>query len=143
MRNIDNRRKKFAWLLLLVYVPMLLAITFHHHSGAEETVASYCNDCAHHIHHDGHFVSQSAVVQECLLCQLCALSYVVPVLVKVALCACRLCCLPCALSFCQDARRQRSFNACATCVLISVAFQKTICFSGSPMLEKLMTSNDL
>ena len=85
MRNIDNRRKKFAWLLLLVYVPMLLAITFHHHSGAEETAASYCNDCAHHIHHDGHFVSQSAVVQECLLCQLCALSYVVPALVKVAL----------------------------------------------------------
>lgn len=85
MRNIDNRRKKFAWLLLLVYVPMLLAITFHHHSGAEETAASYCYDCAHHIHHDGHFVSQSAVVQECLLCQLCALSYVVPALVKVAL----------------------------------------------------------
>lgn len=57
MRRIDNRRKKFAWLLLLVYVPMPLAITFHHHSGAEETAASYCNDCAHHIHHDGHFVS--------------------------------------------------------------------------------------
>lgn len=85
MRRIDNRRKKFAWLLLLVYVPMLLAITFHHHSGAEETAVSYCYDCAHHIHHDGHFVSQSAVVQECLLCQLCALSYVVPALVKVAL----------------------------------------------------------
>ena len=47
MRRIDNRRKKFAWLLLLVYVPMLLAITFHHHSGAEETAASYCYCCVH------------------------------------------------------------------------------------------------
>ena len=84
MRRIDNRRKKFAWLLLLVYVPMLLAITFHHHSGAEETAASYCYDCAHHIHHDGHFTTTNTFTSNCVLCQLQSLPYVTPNIIRIA-----------------------------------------------------------
>ena len=84
--NTFRKRARFARLLLLVYLPLLTVVTFHHHSEAgNENVVASCYDCIHHIHHDGHFVSQSDVVQECLLCQLCALSYVVPALVKVAL----------------------------------------------------------
>mgnify|MGYP006999738883 CR=1 FL=1 len=30
MRNHYNRRTRFAWLLMMVYLPMLLAITFHY-----------------------------------------------------------------------------------------------------------------
>lgn len=85
MRNLGNRRMKFARLLLSVYVPMLLAITFHHHSVAERIAVFYCFDCTNDIHHDGHFSPQSDFVQECPLCHLCALPYVVPVLFKIAL----------------------------------------------------------
>lgn len=35
MRNHYNRRTRFAWLLMMVYLPMLLAITFHYHTAAE------------------------------------------------------------------------------------------------------------
>lgn len=35
MRNYYNRRTRFAWLLIMVYLPMLLAITFHYHTAAE------------------------------------------------------------------------------------------------------------
>ena len=31
MRNHYNRRTRFAWLLMMVYLPMLLVITFHYH----------------------------------------------------------------------------------------------------------------
>ena len=144
MRRIDNRRKKFAWLLLLVYVPMLLAITFHHHSGGGR------NCCVLLLRLRPPYPPRRTLrFAERCRSRMPALSVVCLVLCGAgarqsgSFCACRLCCLPCGLSFCQDARRQRSFNACATCVLISVAFQKTICFSGSSMLEKLMTSNDL
>ena len=83
MRHLDNRRKRFAWLLMLVYVPMLLAITFHHHS-AEEGQTTYCYECAHHIHHDGHLTAQHSFMHECVLCQLHSLPYVVPTLVTIA-----------------------------------------------------------
>ncbi len=76
---------RFAWLLILVYVPMMLATTFHHHSEAEGADASYyCYDCAHHIHHDGHFTSSHAFAYDCVLCHLHSLPYVVPVIVKIA-----------------------------------------------------------
>ena len=46
MRNHYNRRTRFAWLLLMVYLPMLLAITFHYHTAAEgDSAAAYCSDC--------------------------------------------------------------------------------------------------
>ena len=73
MRRLDNRRTRFAWLLMLVYVPMLLAITFHHHS-AEEGQTTYCYECAHHIHHDGHLTAQHSFMHECVLCQLHSLA---------------------------------------------------------------------
>lgn len=76
---------RFAWLLVLVYVPMLLAVTFHHHSQAEGAAAmSYCYDCDHHIHHDGHLTSALSISHDCVLCQLSSLPYVVPTILHIA-----------------------------------------------------------
>lgn len=62
---------RFAWLLMLVYLPMMTAITFHHHSEAEgASVVSYCYDCEHHIHHDGHLTASKSFAHDCVLCQL-------------------------------------------------------------------------
>ena len=83
MRNLGNRRKRFAWLLILVYLPMMLAITFHHHSEEGNVAMSYCYDCAHHIHHDGHFTADFSFMHECLLCYMQSLPYVVPTIVHI------------------------------------------------------------
>ena len=68
MRNHYNRRTRFAWLLMMVYLPMLLAITFHYHTAAEgDSAAAYCSDCDHHVHHNGHLASSQGFTQECPL----------------------------------------------------------------------------
>lgn len=80
----DKKRIKFAWLLMLVYLPMLIAVTFHHHSGAEEASTVSCYDCVHHIHHDGHLTAQQSFTHECVLCQLHSLPYVIPSIIHIA-----------------------------------------------------------
>ena len=77
---------RFAWLLMLVYVPMMLATTFHHHAEAEGTAAitSYCQDCTHHIHHDGHLTTQQISTHECVLCHFQSLPYLVSTIVHIA-----------------------------------------------------------
>lgn len=85
MHNIDNKRKRYAWLLMLVFLPMMIAITFHHHSAAEGTAAmSYCYDCVHHIHHDGHLTADQNFAHDCVICQLHSLPYVVPTIANIA-----------------------------------------------------------
>lgn len=85
MRNHYNRRTRFAWLLLMVYLPMLLAITFHYHTAAEGgSAAAYCSDCNHHVHHDGHLASSQGFTQECPICHLQSLPYVVSTIVYIA-----------------------------------------------------------
>lgn len=78
MRKAEHKRLRVAWLLLLVYLPMLLAVTFHHHSEAEgNNAVTYCYDCAHHIHHDGHFVNGNTM-HDCAFCVLQSMTYVAP-----------------------------------------------------------------
>lgn len=85
MHNIDNKRKRYAWLLMLVFLPMMIAITFHHHSAAEGAAAmSYCYDCVHHIHHDGHLTADQSFAHDCVICQLHSLPYVVPTIANIA-----------------------------------------------------------
>lgn len=84
MYALDNRTKRIAWLLILVYLPMMLAVTFHHHDTVEEDATEYCQDCAHHIHHNGHITAQHGILHDCLLCQFRSLPYVVPTIIHVA-----------------------------------------------------------
>ena len=84
MQKLLHKRLRYAWLLILVYLPMLLAVSFHHHEEmAEADSAVYCYDCAHHIHHDGHFVGDHSA-HDCALCVLQSLTYTVPSIVSVA-----------------------------------------------------------
>lgn len=85
MNKSDIRRMKFARLLLLVYLPLLIAVTFHHHSEAERASAvSFCQNCINHVHHNGHLTAQTSFSHDCVLCQLQSLPYVVPTTVRIA-----------------------------------------------------------
>ena len=46
MQRITHKRIRISWLLLLVYLPMLIAVTFHHHGEAQGTHADFycCSD---------------------------------------------------------------------------------------------------
>ena len=45
MQDTNYKRLRSSWLLLLVYVPMLLAVTLHRHDGVQEAGAAfYCED---------------------------------------------------------------------------------------------------
>lgn len=71
MQGITRKRSRLSWLLLLVYVPMLMALTFHHHDEAQTlSPVSVCQDCIHHVHHDGHLYAFQHGVHDCVLCQL-------------------------------------------------------------------------
>ena len=98
-----HRRLRAAWLLLLVYVPMIIAVSLHHHGGVEDVaVAASCQDCAHHVHHDGHLLALQHSMHDCVLCQLQSMPYLsATVLVLSAVCvhyyiirktACARCC---------------------------------------------------
>ena len=79
MQRITHKRIRISWLLILVYLPMLLAVTFHHHGEAQGTHADfYCADCAHHVHHDGHLIALQNTMHDCVLCQLQSTPYLAP-----------------------------------------------------------------
>lgn len=66
------QRKLCAWTLLAVFVPMLLLTSVHRH---EVSVSQMCTECVQHIPHAGHWSQAVSGVDNCLLCQLHALSY--------------------------------------------------------------------
>ena len=79
MQRITHKRIRISWLLLLVYLPMLIAVTFHHHGEAQGTQADFlCADCAHHVHHDGHLIALQNTMHDCVLCQLQSTPYLAP-----------------------------------------------------------------
>lgn len=83
------KRKLSAWLLLLAYVPIMVAISLHVHNDNSGSVAEGCVQCAHHIHHDGHLNAYNSTAHDCVLCQFASLPFVAAtaVVLTVAVCA--------------------------------------------------------
>ena len=93
MQDTNYKRLRSSWLLLLVYVPMLLAVTLHRHDGVQEADAAfYCEDCARNVHHDGHLVAFQPALHACVLCQLQSIPYLPPLLLTCAVIAVRSAC---------------------------------------------------
>ena len=85
MQRITHRRIRISWLLLLVYIPMMITVTFHRHSEAQKADSVfYCQDCAHHVHHDGHLFALQHEMHECVLCQMQYTPYLAPTLLLLA-----------------------------------------------------------
>lgn len=80
-QHFAHKRFRIAWLLLLVYVPMMIVVTFHHHGEAQRADAAiHCQDCEHHVHHDGHLLALQHTMHDCVLCQLQSTPYLSPTL---------------------------------------------------------------
>ena len=81
MKRAERKRYWKAWLLLLVYLPMTIAIPLHHLGDAgQDEPAFYCQECTQHAHPDGHFLPQQNAMHECVLCQMQSITYTVPTL---------------------------------------------------------------
>lgn len=72
--NRQIKRIGIAWLLQSVFVLMLLLSWGHHHE-AVASAATDCIDCAHHVHHSGHFTTSANHLDDCLLCHFLHLVY--------------------------------------------------------------------
>lgn len=81
MKNYSSRRFRIARLLLLVYIPMMIAVSLHHHGEAHHIDAAvHCEYCLHHIHHSGHIQPSQHPMHDCVLCQLQSTVYLAPAL---------------------------------------------------------------
>ena len=72
--NRQNHRIGIAWLLLSVFVSMVLLSGMHRHEAVASAEAD-CIECAHHVHHSGHFTTSVDHLDDCLLCQFLHLVY--------------------------------------------------------------------
>ncbi len=70
----ERKRIVSAWLLLSVFISMMAVSSLHRHLPVPNATAD-CIECAHHVHHSGHFTIGADHVHECLLCQLLSLPY--------------------------------------------------------------------
>jgi hypothetical protein len=69
------QRRLSAWALLMVFVPMLLLSSLHHHHQVPMDTETACYACLHHIHHDGHVSNTANQVDNCVLCHFHSLPY--------------------------------------------------------------------
>jgi hypothetical protein len=53
---------------------MILLSGLHCHEAVSD-VAADCVECAHHMHHSGHFTVAKVSIHDCLLCQMCQIPY--------------------------------------------------------------------
>lgn len=79
MWRAEHRRRIYAWLLLLVFVPALVATSLHIHEGTAEVD---CELCLHHVRHAGHLEAYHAV--DCPLCQFAGLPYIAAAVMAIA-----------------------------------------------------------
>ena len=76
--GIARRQQRFAWMILLVYVPMVLLSSMHVHSLHEYAEVVDCNLCETSAHHQGHITASSQHHGECLSCRFMNTQLIVP-----------------------------------------------------------------
>lgn len=76
--GITRRQQQFAWILLLVYVPMLLLASLHVHTINDFSRAVDCDECHTAVHHTGHITAASHHIDECLFCRFLSTQIDVP-----------------------------------------------------------------
>ena len=67
--GITRRQQLFAWIILLVYVPMVLLASLHVHSISDFSSFVDCDQCHTAVHHSGHITASSHHIDECLSCR--------------------------------------------------------------------------
>lgn len=72
------KRQLSAWLLLLVFVPMMVLSSLHVHDYGD-TTENQCEQCVHHVRHAGHLNAISHHSFDCPLCQFASLPYLAPI----------------------------------------------------------------
>lgn len=65
----SRRQQFFAWVMLLVYLPIVLLSSVHVHSLQEITESIDCYQCQTGHHHSGHITTDSPHHDECLSCR--------------------------------------------------------------------------
>ena len=71
-----RQRLHAAWLLLMLYVPLLIATSLHMHTEVADDPV--CEECLHHVCHESHFSQVGFSVDDCLFCQLSSLPIMLP-----------------------------------------------------------------
>ena len=67
--DITRKQRLFAWIILLVYVPMVLFASLHVHSFNDFSRVIDCDQCHTAVHHSGHITTSSHHIDECLSCR--------------------------------------------------------------------------
>ena len=76
--GVTRRQQLFAWILLLVYVPIVLLASLHVHSLNEFSRAVDCDQCHTAVHHSGHITASNHHFDECLSCRFLSTQIDVP-----------------------------------------------------------------
>ena len=76
--GITRRQQLFAWIILLVYVPMVLLASLHVHSLNDFSKAVDCDQCHTAVHHSGHITASNHHIDECLSCRFLSTQIDVP-----------------------------------------------------------------
>ena len=74
----SRRKRFFAWVMLLVYLPMVLLSSGHVHSLQEFSETIDCYQCQTGLHHCGHITTDTPHHDSCLLCRFLGTQVVVP-----------------------------------------------------------------
>lgn len=76
--GITRRQRLFAWIMLLVYVPMVLLASLHVHTLNDLSRVVDCDQCHTAVHHSGHITASHHHIDECLSCRFLSTQIDVP-----------------------------------------------------------------
>lgn len=84
MIQLRNKRQRYAWILLSIFVPMLMLASLHVHK-QQADVSAECYSCLHHLHHSGHLQTTTFHGDNCVLCHFLSLPYLAATMGVIAL----------------------------------------------------------